>query len=148
MKSITHLSTIKVDDDYGTPNVLLKKIMVNYDVLPFLDVCATHTNTKFQDYFTAQDDALSRPWDVDFWCNPPYSQVYDFMKYGYSQHLKHNVTRTCLTYSKTDTKWWHEFVEDKAEVHFIQGRVKFLKDGNPTKHPAPYPSCIIIWRKK
>jgi len=20
--------------------------------------------------------------------------------------------------------------------------------GNPTKHPAPYPSCIIIWRKK
>jgi len=69
------------------------------------------------------------------------------MKKAYESHIKHNVTGLILVYAKTDTRWWHEFVENKAEVHFIKGRVKFYLDGQISKNSAPYPSCWIIYRK-
>ena len=54
-----------------------------------------------------------------------------------------------LCYAKTDTKWWHEYVEGKAEYHFQKGRIKFLDgQGNLTKNSSPYPSVWIIIRGK
>lgn len=140
---------ISIQDEYGTPHNKLTKAMADYEIFPRLDVCSNTINKKFDSYFTIQDDALTKQWDVDFFMNPPYSKIRQFMRYGYEQHRKHNVNGLCLTYSKTDTKWWHQCVEGKAEVHFIEGRLKFNDEhGMITKHPAPYPSCWIIWRKK
>ena len=68
------------------------------------------------------------------------------MKKAYYQHLKHGIDGLILVFAKTDTKWWHSFVEDKAEIHFIRGRIKFFKDGYETKNSAPYPSCFLIYR--
>lgn len=147
-KSVQHLQNITIQDEYGTPIPLLRKAMFEYDVLPFLDVCATAENRKFQDYFTKEQDALTLEFLCDFFMNPPYSKVKEFIKYAHEQHKKHNVTGLILTYAKTDTKWWHEFVEGKAEVHFIKGRVKFYDQfGYLTKNSAPYPSVWIIFRK-
>lgn len=159
-KSVQHLQNIDVQDEYGTPNVELRKAMMNYDVLPFLDVCTNDANAKFQNYFTKEDDALTKEWNCDFFMNPPYSRVTEFIEYAFKQHRKHNVTALILTYSKTDTKWWHDYVEQYAEIHFIKGRVQFNdKDGKPVlnKNPesksfgkrqsAPYPSCWIIFRR-
>jgi len=54
-----------------------------------------------------------------------------------------------LAYAKTDTRWWHSFVENRAETHFVKGRIKFLDaKGYQTKLPAPYPSVWIIYRRK
>jgi site-specific DNA-methyltransferase (adenine-specific) len=141
------LQNITVQDEYGTPNLQLKKAMMDYDILPFIDVCATPENAKFATFFTIKDDALTKEWRLDFFMNPPYSRVKEFMKYAYNEHIRHNVNGLILTYAKTDTIWWHEFVENKAEVHFIKGRIKFLRDNQVTQHPAPYPSVWIIFRK-
>ena len=71
------------------------------------------------------------------------------MKYAYEQHCTHNVTGVALIYSKTDTRYWHDWVEGKAEVHFVKGRIKFLdEEMQESKNAAPYPSCFVIWRKK
>ena len=62
-----------------------------------------------------------------------------------------NVELMILAYAKTDTQWWHNFVENcpTCEVHFIKGRIKFLDaKGYQTKLPAPYPSVWIIYRRK
>lgn len=148
-KAVQHLQGITVQDEYGTPKPELDKAVIDYKILPVLDVCTNDRNSKFPMYFTKEHDALKQPWSEDFFMNPPYSQVSKFMKYAYEQHMKYNVNGLILTYSKTDTKWWHEFVEDKAEVHFIKGRIKFMdENGNPTKYSAPYPSVWIIYRKK
>jgi len=147
MNSITHLKNITVQDEWVTPKPLLRSAMVNFDVLPFLDVACTEENAQFFEHITKEDDALSKEWTLDFFCNPPYSHAYDFMKKAYESHIKHNVTGLILVYAKTDTRWWHEFVENKAEVHFIKGRVKFYLDGQISKNSAPYPSCWIIYRK-
>ena len=147
-KSVQHLQSINENDEWATPNLQLKKAMMDFDVLPFLDVCATETNRKFTSFFSKETDGLSQDWNCDFFMNPPYSEIKLWMKKAHEEHLKNNVTALILVYAKTDTKWWHEFVENIAEVHFIKGRLKFVKpDGTISKNSAPYPSCWIIYRK-
>jgi site-specific DNA-methyltransferase (adenine-specific) len=44
--------------------------------------------------------------------------------------------------SRTDTRWWHEYIiEKKAKVVFIKGRLKF----GDSKNSAPFPSAIAIF---
>lgn len=166
-----HLSQINILDEYGTDPHLLTEACNTYHILPELDVCTNLTNRKCYYFFTKDDDALTKQWDKDFFMNPPYSKISDFMPYAYRQHRKHKVNGIILTYSKTDTNWWHQYVENKAEVHFIRGRLKFLNQNGKipryckkckarteseycencgsrtTINSAPYPSCWIIYRK-
>lgn len=154
-KSVKHLSIIHVMDEYETPWPLFDEIKVLANVNPQLDVCGTHANTKCPDWFTPQMDGLMQDWKKDFWMNPPYSKIADWIKKAYEEHHKWNVTGTALTYTKSDLPWWHEYVLDKgAEIFFLRGRVNFLKDGVPVtnkktgrKQSAPYPSVVIVFRK-
>jgi hypothetical protein len=43
--------------------------------------------------------------------------------------------------SRTDTKYWHDFVM-KGEVRFIKGRLKF----GDAKANAPFPSAVVIFK--
>jgi len=146
LSSIKHLANIKVKDDYETPYDLYYDSCRKFNIFPTLDVCATKKNTKCKNYITEQEDSLLFQWEETFFMNPPYSRVSEFMKKAYYQHLKHNVEGMILIFAKTDTKFWHSFIEGKAEVHFIKGRIKFLKNGFKTKNSAPYPSCFVIYR--
>jgi len=146
MSSIKHLANIKIKDDYETPYDLYYDSCQKYKIFPTLDVCANKKNTKCKNYFTEQDDSLTKEWTQTFFMNPPYSRVADFMKKAYYQHKKNKVNGMILIFAKTDTKFWHSFIENKAEVYFIKGRIKFLKDGFKTKNSAPYPSCFVIYR--
>lgn len=147
-KALQNLNIINLNDEYGTPLIQYKLACFRWGIKPQLDVCTNPANAKCDAYWTIQDDALSHQWDMDFFMNPPYSRVREFMEYAYQQHKKHNVDALILVYAKTDTKWWHDLVEGKAEIHFVRGRIKFNDmNGNMTKNSAPYPSVWIIWRK-
>jgi len=146
LKSIKHLANIKIHDDYGTPPSLFTQGCQKYNIYPTLDVCATKENTKCKNFITEQEDSLLFEWTQTFFMNPPYSKIDKFMKKAYYQHLKHGVEGLILIFAKTDTKFWHSYVENKAEIHFIKGRIKFYKNGYPTKNSAPYPSCFLIYR--
>ncbi len=148
MSSIKHLSIIKVQDEYGTPEELYYDLCNKFKIFPTLDVCATKQNAKCKNFITKEEDSLLFEWTETFFMNPPYSKVGQFMKKAYYQHLKHKVEGMILIFAKTDTQFWHSYIEEKAEVHFIKGRIKFLKDGFKTKNSAPYWSCIVIYRLK
>jgi len=81
--------------------------------------------------------------------NPPYGKgiIDKWIKYAYEQHVKHNVTAMALIFAKTETKWWHKYIQDVAEVHFIKGRVHFQLNGKDVQNSAPYGSAWVIWRK-
>lgn len=166
-----HLSQISVRDEYGTPWDILNTAKQRYKIFPQLDVCTNLANKKCDAYYTIDDNSLTKKWNMDFFMNPPYSQVEDFMRHAFFQHKINNVNGLILVYSKTDTDWWHSYVEEKAEVHFIHHRLRFLNEngkiprfckkcrtsteniscencGNRTSiNSAPYPSCWIIYRK-
>ena len=166
-KAVEHMSKInpidpkkqygkkrKINDEYGTPKTSEKKLhsfedaVILFKIKPIYDYCASEVNHVCEKYYTKKDDAMTKDWKLDGFCNFPYSKQYQFMKKAWEEHRKNNIELLILAYSKTDTKWWHDFVEDKAEVHFIKGRIQFLDEkGNPTQNQAPYPSCWIIYRK-
>lgn len=158
LKSVQHMSIININDTWETPELLYKIACDKYGVWPEIDVCATDENHKCEHYFTKESDGLRNPWTLDSYGNFPYSKINVWIKRAWEQHNKHNINILILAFAKTDTKWWHKYVEGKAEVHFIEGRVRFLLDGKIpitknkkgkfVKNVAPYPSCWIIYRSK
>lgn len=103
--------------------------------------------------FPSQRDALMvaswRPYGRTFWLNPPYSKCRAFIAKAATEARK-GCTVVCLVPARTDTRWWHEHVWDRAtnqprpgvEVRFVKGRLKF---GGATAG-APFPSVVIIFR--
>ena len=44
--------------------------------------------------------------------------------------------------ARTDTRWFHNFIYNRAEIRFIKGRLRF--SGSSVN--APFPSMIVIFR--
>ena len=106
-----------------------------------LDVCALPENAKCNKYFTPEQDGLKQEWNGVCWCNPPYGRdIGKWLKKAYES----NSTVVCLVPSRTDTRWFHDWVLGKAEIRFIKGRLKF--GGN--KNSAPFPSIVVIYNPK
>lgn len=65
------------------------------------------------------------------------------MRHSYEQiALGHAEIVVALIPSRTDTRWWHDYVMLADEIRFIRGRLHF--DGH--SQGAPFPSAIVIWR--
>lgn len=107
------------------------------------DVCALPENAKCLHYFTPEADGLKSDWRGTCWCNPPYGRkIYKWVQKAYNESKK-NATVVMLLPARTDTKWFHEYIYNQAEIRFIKGRLKF---GN-SKNSAPFPSMIVIFSK-
>lgn len=144
-----HFSSIHCD--YGTPHGFYDKLDREFHFT--LDVCASEWNAKCKDYFTVDDDALSKPWAGRCWMNPPYGRVIPkWIKKAYEESITNADLVVCLVPSRTDTKWWWDYCI-KGEIRFIKGRLKFSPrddfdywiGGGFTS--APFPSAIIIFEK-
>ena len=107
-----------------------------------LDVCALPDNSKCVRFFSPAEDGWVQPWRGVCWMNPPYGRVIGkWVRKAYESSLE-GATVVCLLPARTDTKWWHEYVEDKAERRFIKGRLKF----GGAKDSAPFPNVIVVFR--
>ena len=149
-KAVSHLKNIHVQDTWSTPQDLFNAGCTKFNHWPTLDVCATLDNMKCNLFFSEQENALRQEWRHDWFCNPPYSKVEKFIKYGISQCEKYDVNGLFLTFAKVDTRWFHNLIWKKPniEVDFIRGRVRFLLNGKAGKNSAPYPSMWIFIRGK
>lgn len=58
-------------------------------------------------------------------CNPPYSQISEWVKKCYYEGHKDNTTVVLLIPSRTDTRYFHNFIYQRAEIRFVKGRLKF-----------------------
>lgn len=76
-------------------------------------------------------------------CNPPYgNKIKLWVEKCYRESLKENTIVVMLVPARTDTKWFHDYVYNRAEIRFIKGRLKF---GN-SKNSAPFPSMVVVFR--
>lgn len=72
-------------------------------------------------HLTAVEDGLRTEWAGMVWCNPPYSNVAEWVT-RFTGHGNGVV----LTNSRTDTAWFHRLVHDPCAVFFPAGRIRFL----------------------
>lgn len=115
-----------------------------------LDVAATDGNAKCDYYFTAKTDGLKEDWAAftevtgSVWCNPPYGRVIGQWVAKAATEAAKGATVVCLLPARTDTRWWHGYIQDRpgVEVRFVKGRLKF----GDAKSSAPFPSAVVIFR--
>jgi hypothetical protein len=81
-------------------------------------------------------------WGKSNFVNPPYGHsLGKWLKAGYEESLR-GKTVVFLIPSRTDTRWWHDYVMKADEIRFIKGRLKFKGATNS----APFPSCVVIFK--
>ena len=141
----------KASDEWATPQAFFDAL--DREFVFGIDCAATPENAKcdeFYSYVSEELNALTVPWKREHgvhWCNPPYSQCRAFVEKAARARV-FGVTTVMLVPSRTDTKWFHEFIwevnrpKSGVEVRFIKGSLKF-GDG---KNSAPFPSMVVIFR--
>jgi len=142
-------ATFNLSDDpaWETPPHIFKFGCELFNFSPEIDVCANAQDKKCELFIG--ENSLNKEWRKPFWINPPYGhQVKHWIRKAYLSHVKYNVSGLALLFAKTDTFAFHHYILHKSEIHFLEGRLHFFKDGKESINPAPYPSMLVFWRAK
>jgi len=144
-KSLQALMSSQMSD-WATPQSFFDRLNSEFGFT--VDVCATEANTKVKDSFI-HSNSLSEDWgawNIDgrgrdrCFMNPPYGREI-------GKWIKKAFEEPCLVVAllpaRTDTKWFHEYIWQKPNVHirFLKGRLKF----EGALYPAPFPSMVVIF---
>jgi len=131
--------------DYRTPQWLYDEL--DQDFHFNLDAAASDKNALALAYYTREHDALVRDWYVhgSIFCNPPYGRgIGRWVKKGFDEAMR-GSTVVMLLASRTDTKWFHDYVLRAAHsIHFVKGRLTFRDQ----PAPAPFPSVVVVFKGK
>ena len=130
--------------DWETPQYFFEKLNKKYKF--DLDAAASDENHKTEKYFTEKNSALDNEWHGNVFVNPPYGRkIGDFVKKAYEEHLRDSDRFVVMLIpARTDTQYWHNYIQGKATVKFIKGRLKFENNG-VQKDAAPFPSALVIY---
>ena len=128
-------------DEWSTPQDIFDTLDAEFQF--DLDPCSTHENRKCEKHFTMEDNGLNQSWGgYKVFCNPPYSQIGTWVEKCYREGCKDNTVVVMLIPSRTDTKYFHNYILHRSEIRFVKGRLKF----GDSKNSAPFPSMIVIFR--
>ncbi|MEO0924090.1 MAG: phage N-6-adenine-methyltransferase, partial [Pseudomonadota bacterium] len=135
-------------DLWGTPPELFRLLNESYDFK--LDAAASDHNALCENYFTVDDDSLKQDWQPyrRIWLNPPYGRMIgDFMRKAYEESQRGCVV-VCLVPARVDTRWWHDWVQNKGVAEFIKGRLYYVDHRHgPSKKTgtSPFPSALVTY---
>ena len=143
MPDMSKRKASKESDERETPWALYNIIAGKLD-RPYLDVCANEANKKCAKYYGPRSpwgaDGLEKPWDVPWWCNPPYSGIEAWVK----KALDAPAEGVMLVPAAPETGWFRTAWSGALEVAFLAPRVRFLKDGKLMGSP-PFGSAVFVF---
>lgn len=130
------------EEKWATPQDFFDKLNDEFHFT--LDAAASPDNAKCANYFTEEQDGLVQSWGGHtVWCNPPYCRKTGlWVKKAYEEHQRTGCTVVMLLPSRTDVRWFHDYILGKAEIRFIKGRLKF----GGSKNSAPFANIVVIYR--
>jgi len=137
VKKNVHFSS--QDQTWSTPQDFYNELNKEFNFT--LDPCCSKETAKCEKFYTEETDGLAQSWDGEtVFMNPPYGRVIGHWIKKASE-IK-NGTVVCLIPSRTDTRYFHDYLYQKenVELRFLKGRLKF---GN-AKNSAPFPSLLAI----
>jgi phage N-6-adenine-methyltransferase len=134
----------KSKQDYQTPLKLIDRIERELGMTSTFDwdLAASKDNTIAESYYTEADDSLAQDWSQCkgwLWCNPPYKTITPWVK----KASESNARIAMLLPASVGSNWWRDYVHDKAEVWFLNGRVKFV--GATTHSPKDHAVLLYGW---
>ena len=132
--------------NWCTPQALFEQL--NNEFSFALDAAATDKSAKCVAYYTPESDGLNNSWDKGgaVFCNPPYGrEIGKWVRKAHDESLA-GTTVVMLIPARTDTAYFHDLIQGKAEIRFIRGRLKFTNEEGAQFDSAPFPSMIVIFR--
>lgn len=135
-----------IKQDWTTPRILFDKLNQEFNFE--WDLAASEENALCKNFYTKENDGLTKDWDGIAWLNCPYgdknSKMVDWIKKAYYETQKNpNLTVVMLIPNRSNNQWWANYVMKAAEIRFIIGRPKF---GDCTMG-LPQPLCIPVFRQ-
>lgn len=131
-------------DKWMTPPHIFEKL--NNEFHFTLDPCASEGDNWVlcpKNFNGWNINGLGASWRREIaFVNPPYSRGnIDNWAYKCYKESQLGVLVVGLFPVSTSANWWHEWVIGKAELRFVNKRIRFVG----AKYTAPFSSVIIIW---
>jgi phage N-6-adenine-methyltransferase len=127
------------DDEWNTPQDYVEAarfVLGEIDLDPATSSLAQEW-IRAKQFFTEQDDGLTKEWHGRIWLNPPYSRekIKPFIDKMVAEIEATRVTAAIvLTNSYTDTAWFHKIGPVTQALCFTEGRIVFTDpDDGPCK---------------
>ena len=136
-----HVSNNSGENEWYTPACYIdaaRKAMGSIDLDPASSKVAQET-VSANDFYTVEDDGLSRGWFGNVWLNPPYSKgLIEKFAGKLAAHVENgDVSQAVLLVNNaTDTLWFQDVGSMASAFCFPQGRIKFNDtSGRPRNTP-------------
>lgn len=121
--------------------------------IPFtLDACACDLVTaKAREFISPETDALTVAWVPSapgaVWCNPPFSRKTEFLQHAYRQSTWHGLTIVMMIPYEPYTKWWRDFVSNKASLVYVpDGRYNYCDPISKKEITGVnFASCFVVF---
>ena len=132
--------------NWRTPDDLFQVLNNEFNFV--LDSAADKYNHKCKNYYTVEDNSLTKSWNFggSVFCNPPYGKyISKFVEKAFYESMEIPYPIVLLIPARTDTKWFKNYIFNKAEIRFISGRLKFISPDGKTSDCAPFPSMVVVY---
>lgn len=144
---------MSIDQSWATPQTVIDWLEDRFQIKFDLDAAATNKTAKARRWFTEEDNALNQQWFGHVFLNPPFGKGGKLQRLFIEkcvEQMNNTKSITVLIPARTDTKLFHEVIMPNAQsVHFVYGRINFIKTGNTVGHAnATFPSMIVRFRPK
>ena len=128
-------------NEWETPMGFYQKLNKQFKFT--LDPCCTPETAKCENYYTMEDDGLSKSWkDQVVFVNPPYGNIKEWVKKAHDESINNGAVVVMLIPARTDTRYWHDYIMEEADsIYFVKGRLKFGQSQNA----APFPSAVVVF---
>lgn len=140
----THDSIKNASVDWYTPPWIFERLGLEFD----LDPCAPPGGVSWipaANHYSIQDDGLSKHWDGFVWLNPPYGKhTPDWLA-----RMHRHRNGVALVFSRTDCRWFHDYVAHADAILFMKGRVQFVDGLGVTNGGGPGSGSMLVgWGEK
>jgi ParB family chromosome partitioning protein len=143
-----HVSHNSVENEWYTPSKYIeaaRTVMGSIDLDPASCELAQET-VQANQYFTIDENGLTKEWRGNVWLNPPYSKESVGLFAAKLVEETANLSQAIvLVNNATDTQWFHEIASVATAICFVRGRIKFNdKNGKPANAPVQGQVCVYV----
>lgn len=129
------------ENEWYTPSDWLDRartVLGRIDLDPASSPLAQRT-VKAKQFYTVDDDGLTKAWHGRVWMNPPYAQpaIGNFAdKLAAEVEADHVKAAIALTHNYTDTQWFHRLASRASAICFPEGRIRFVAPDGTLASPT------------